>query len=42
MAEFRYVIVSVNAAVPGDITVWYLQDDRSAFEQGELIWPTES
>jgi proteasome lid subunit RPN8/RPN11 len=40
--NFCYVIISVNAAVPGDITSWYLKDDRSAFEQGELICPTES
>ena len=40
--NFSYVIISVNAAVPGDITVWHLKDDRSAFEQGELICPTES
>jgi proteasome lid subunit RPN8/RPN11 len=40
--NFSYVIISVNAAVPGDITCWHLKDDRSAFEQGELICPTES
>ncbi len=40
--NFCYVIISVNAAVPGDITSWYLKDDRSAFEQGELICHTES
>ena len=40
--NFSYVIISVNAAVPGAITVWHLKDDRSAFEQGELICPTES
>jgi proteasome lid subunit RPN8/RPN11 len=40
--NFSYVIISVNAAVPGDITCWYLKDDRSAFEQGELICHTES
>jgi len=40
--NFSYVIISVNAAVPGDITCWHLKDDRSAFEQGELLCPTES
>jgi proteasome lid subunit RPN8/RPN11 len=40
--NFSYVIVSVNAAVPGDITCWRLKDDRSAFEQGELTCLTES
>jgi proteasome lid subunit RPN8/RPN11 len=40
--NFSYVIISVNAAVPGDITCWYLKDDRSAFEQGELTCHTES
>ena len=40
--NFAYVIISVNAAVPGDITCWHLKDDRSAFDQGELICHTES
>lgn len=40
--NFCYVIISVNAGVPGDITSWHLKADRSAFEQGELIWHTES
>ena len=40
--NFSYVIISVNASVPGDITCWHLKDDRSAFEQGELICHTES
>ena len=31
-----YVIVSVNAGSPGDITAWRLREDRSAFDQGEL------
>lgn len=31
-----YVIVSVNAGSPGDITAWRLRDDRSAFDQGDL------
>jgi proteasome lid subunit RPN8/RPN11 len=40
--NFSYVIISVNAAVPGDITCWHLKEDRSAFEQGELICHTGS
>jgi proteasome lid subunit RPN8/RPN11 len=40
--NFAYIIISVNATVPGDITCWQLKDDRSAFEQGELICHTES
>jgi proteasome lid subunit RPN8/RPN11 len=40
--NFAYVIISVRAGVPGDITVWHLRDDRSAFDEGELIWPTGS
>ena len=37
-----YLIVSVQAGAPGEIACWRLRDDRSAFDQGELIWPTES
>jgi proteasome lid subunit RPN8/RPN11 len=33
---FAYVIVAVGAARAGDMTVWWLQDDRSSFEEGEL------
>ena len=40
--NFAYVIISVRAGVPDDITVWHLRDDRSAFDEGELIWPTGS
>ena len=40
--NFAYVIISVNAGVPGDVTCWHLEDDRSAFAQGELICLTES
>jgi proteasome lid subunit RPN8/RPN11 len=40
--NFSYVIISVNASVPGDITCWHLKNDRTAFEQGELICHTES
>src|SRR5579864_2059621 len=33
---FAYVIVSVASGQAGEITVWWLKDDRSIFEEGEL------
>jgi proteasome lid subunit RPN8/RPN11 len=33
---FAYVIVSVMGGTPDAMTVWYLKDDRSTFEEGEL------
>ena len=33
---FAYVIVAVAGGAAGDMTVWYLKDDRSNFEEGEL------
>src|SRR5438128_7628992 len=33
---FAYVIVAVAAGTAGDMTVWYLKDDRSNFEEGNL------
>ena len=33
---FAYVIVSVASGVSGDMTVWWLKDDRSIFEKGDL------
>ena len=33
---FAYVIVSVMSAVARDMTVWYLQEDRSRFDEGTL------
>ena len=33
---FAYIIVAVAAGVAGDMTVWYLKDDRSRFEEGSL------
>jgi len=33
---FAYVIVSVTGAKAGDLTVWFLNDDRSSFEEGTL------
>src|ERR1700694_1440730 len=33
---FAYVIVAVGAGRAGDMTVWWLKDDRSSFEEGGL------
>ena len=33
---FAYVIVSVMSGTAADITAWYLTDDRTIFEEGEL------
>ena len=33
---FAYVIVSVSTGTAGDMTVWWLKDDRTTFEEGEL------
>ena len=40
--NLTYVIISVRAGAPGDITVWHLRDDRSGFDEGELRWPIGS
>jgi proteasome lid subunit RPN8/RPN11 len=40
--NLTYVIISVRAGIPGDITVWHLRDDRSGFDEGELKWPIGS
>ena len=34
--NFAYVIVSVAAGAAGDMTVWWLKDDRTTFEKGNL------
>src|SRR5439155_20873314 len=34
--NFAYVIVAVAAGRAGDMTVWWLKDDRSTFEEGGL------
>ena len=39
---FAYVIVAVAGRVAGDMTVWYLKDDRSLFEEGELHYGENS
>jgi proteasome lid subunit RPN8/RPN11 len=33
---FAYVIVSVVSGRAGDMTVWFLKEDRSRFDEGEL------
>ena len=34
---FAYVIVSVRAGIPEEMTSWRLREDRSAFDQEELV-----
>ena len=34
--NFAYVIVSVVSGAAGDMTVWWLKEDRSRFEEGAL------
>jgi len=33
---FAYIIVSVMAGAARDMTVWFLKEDRSSFDEGEL------
>lgn len=33
---FAYVIVSVMAGAARDMTVWFLREDRTSFDEGEL------
>ena len=33
---FAYIIVAVAGGAYADMTVWYLKDDRTTFEKGEL------
>ena len=40
--NLTYIIISVNAAIPGDVTAWRLRDDRSGFDEGEMAWDTGS
>jgi proteasome lid subunit RPN8/RPN11 len=34
--NFVYVIVAVASGVSSDMTVWWLKEDRSGFDEGEL------
>ena len=36
LPTFAYIIVSVMNGAAGDMTVWYLKEDRSSFEEGSL------
>jgi proteasome lid subunit RPN8/RPN11 len=39
---FAYVIVSVGSGAAGDITVWWLKDDRSTFLEGTFSYGDEN
>jgi proteasome lid subunit RPN8/RPN11 len=39
---FSYIIVSVKAGVPEDMTSWRLREDRSAFDQEDLTYEHDS
>jgi proteasome lid subunit RPN8/RPN11 len=34
--NFHYVIVAVASGTSADMTVWFLKDDRSSFDEGDL------
>jgi proteasome lid subunit RPN8/RPN11 len=34
--NFAYIIVAVASGAARDMTVWFLEDDRSRFDEGEL------
>ena len=36
--NFAYVIVSVMSGAARDMTVWFLQEDRSSFDEGDAEW----
>jgi proteasome lid subunit RPN8/RPN11 len=36
LPTFAYIIVAVANGAAADMTVWYLKDDRSSFEEGSL------
>ena len=36
--NFAYAIISVRAGVAADTRIWRLREDRSGFDEGELIW----
>ena len=39
---FAYVIVSVMAGRSTDLTLWFLKEDRSSFDEGQLIYAENS
>jgi proteasome lid subunit RPN8/RPN11 len=40
--NLAYAIVAVRQGTPGELRVWRLRDDRSAFEEEALTWPSPS
>ena len=34
--NFAYIIVAVAAGAAGDMTVWFLKEDRTSFDEGNL------
>jgi proteasome lid subunit RPN8/RPN11 len=40
--NLAYAIISVRGGVPAGSRVWRLRDDRTGFDEGELIWETGS
>src|SRR5579862_8752749 len=39
---FAYIIVSVMSGQPADMTVWYLKEDRSSFDEGQMTYAENS
>ncbi|HYM22395.1 MAG TPA: M67 family metallopeptidase [Vicinamibacterales bacterium] len=39
---FAYIIVSIMAGQSEAMTVWYLKEDRSSFDEGQLIYAENS
>jgi proteasome lid subunit RPN8/RPN11 len=40
--NLAYAIISVRDGVAADTRIWRLRDDRTGFDEGELIWVTGS
>ena len=36
--NLTYIIISVSGGTPGDIRAWFLREDRSGFDEGEITW----
>ena len=39
---FAYIIVSIVSGQSADMTVWYLKEDRSSFDEGQLTYAENS
>ena len=39
---FAYIIVSIMSGQSADMTVWYLKEDRTSFDEGQLIYAENS